>query len=67
MRIDWQLNGASSQMLDIRVIDLNGRQVGDVQKVRRAGEIEMPAVAGNYVVEVNVTRRESHRLMVVRW
>jgi hypothetical protein len=67
MRIDWQLNGASSQTLDIRVFDLNGRQVGGTQKVRRSGEIEMPVVPGSYVVEVSVNRRDSHRLMVVRW
>lgn len=67
MRIDWQLNGASSPMLDIRVFDLIGRQVGGIQKVRRTGAIEMPTVPGSYVVEVNVNRRESHRLMVVRW
>lgn len=66
LRIDWQLNGVTSNMLEVRIYDINGRLVGNTRRIRRLDEVEMPKTAGTYVIEVMVNERETHRLQVVR-
>jgi hypothetical protein len=66
LRIDWQLNGVTSQMMSVRVYDLNGRMVGNTRRIRRLGEVEMPGAAGMYIIEMEGADGEKHRLQVVR-
>jgi hypothetical protein len=66
MHIDWQLNGAASQALDIRVYDVNGRLTGKTQRVNRPGKIVLPDMSGTYIVEVSVSQRETYRMQVIR-
>jgi hypothetical protein len=66
LRIDWQLNGVTSQMMSVRVFDLNGKMIGNTRRVRRLGEVVMPETAGTYIIEVVVNEKEVYRLQVVR-
>jgi hypothetical protein len=66
LRIDWQLNGVTSQMMSVRVYDLNGRMIGNTRRIKRFGEVVMPEASGMYIIEVDGIKGEKHRLQVVR-